>query len=371
MNKPHSAIFPIRLAVTGIGNCASSLIQGLGYYGKEDRGPSSGLMHPDIGGWHCSDIEVVAAFDVDARKVGRPLAEAIHAPPNCGVVFWKGPVPGGDVTVVKGPVADGIAQHMADHPASQSFRLAEGPEVDPVKILRQVRADVLVSYLPVGADAATRLYAEACLEAGCAMVNCAPSFIASDPVWADRFRQAGQPIIGDDVKSQLGATIIHRALARLFSDRGVEVRHTYQLNTGGNTDFLNMLARDRLVSKKLSKTRAVQSQLAVPLEEWRVHIGPSDYVTWQKDNKVCFLRMEGTGFGSQPIELELRLSVEDSPNSAGIVVDAIRCATLARRRGLAGPLEGVSAWLMKSPPTQMPDHVAKAAIEDFLRSTNK
>lgn len=357
---------PLRIAIAGIGNCASALIQGLGYYRGDGASVPPGLMNPRIGDWGCGDIDVVAAFDVDERKVGKTLSEAIFAPPNCAHVFWDGPVPGGDLIVLKGPVADGIAPHMADFPADRAFRPSAAAEVDPATVLRHNRVDVLVCYLPVGSDAATRLYANACIEAGCALVNCAPCFIASDPEWAERFRRAGLPVVGDDIKSQLGATIVHRALARLFSDRGIGLRHTYQLNTGGNTDFLNMLARDRLASKKLSKTRSVQSQLDQPVEDWRIHIGPSDYVPWQHDNKVCFLRMEGEGFGGQPIEIELRLSVQDSPNSAGIVVDAVRYAGLARARGLAGPLDGVSAWLMKSPPTQLPDHEAKEAIDRFL-----
>lgn len=359
----------IRVAIAGIGNCASALVQGIGYYGAADKEPPPGLMQDEIGGWRCGDIQIVAAFDIDARKVGRPIAEAIFAQPNCANRFWEGAVPGGQVTVVKGPVADGVAGHMAEYPPERAFRVAEGAAVDPAAILKASKADVLVSYLPVGSDLATRAYAAACLQAGCAMVNCAPSFIAADPAWAGRFREAGLPIVGDDIKSQLGATIVHRALARLFSDRGIELQHTYQLNTGGNTDFLNMLARERLVSKKLSKTQSVQSQLQQPLEDWRIHIGPSDYVPWQKDNKVCFLRMEGAGFGGQPIELEMRLSVQDSPNSAGVVVDAIRCAALARQRGEAGPVECVSAWLMKSPPRQMPDHEALAAMTAFINAT--
>lgn len=323
-------------------------------------------MHPRIGDWGCGDMVVVAAFDVDRRKVGRPLAEAIFAAPNCAARFWDGPVPGGETLVAMGPVADGVAAHMEDYDESMAIRCADATPVDVAAHLRAARVDVLVSFLPVGSDQASGLYAAACLEAGCAMVNCVPSFIASDPQWGERFRAAGLPIVGDDVKSQVGATIIHRALARLIDDRGVQLRHTYQLNTGGNTDFLNMLARDRLGSKKLSKTRAVQSQLDVPLADWQVHIGPSDHVPWQKDNKVCFLRLEGSGFGGQPIEVELRLSVQDSPNSAGVVVDAIRCAALARQRGLGGPLAAVSAWLMKSPPQQMRDSEAMAAVEAFI-----
>jgi myo-inositol-1-phosphate synthase len=267
---------------------------------------------------------------------------------------------------VMGPVLDGVAEHMANHPAEESFRVASIEPVDVVRTLRDSEAEVLINYLPVGSEQATRCYAEACLEAGVAMVNCIPVFLASDRIWADRFRSAGLPIVGDDVKSQLGATIVHRALARLFTDRGVELDRTYQLNTGGNTDFLNMLERSRLESKKRSKTESVQSQLDVPLDPSKIHVGPSDYVSWQRDNKLAFIRMEGRGFGGQPIELELRLSVQDSPNSAGVVIDAVRCAKLALDRGLSGPLEAASAWFMKSPPQQMRDDEARRALEEFI-----
>lgn len=356
---------PVRLAIAGIGNCASALVQGLCAYG-EMGAPLAGLMHESIGGLTCADVTVVAAFDIDARKVGRPLGEALQALPNCAARFWAGRLPD-KVSVGMGPVLDGIAPHMADYAEEQAFRPADAEPVDVARVLKESGAEVLVSYLPVGADLATKTYAQACLDAGCALVNCAPSFIASDPLWAERFRAAGLPIVGDDVKSQLGATILHRMLARLFTERGIAITRTYQLNTGGNTDFLNMLARDRLASKKRSKTEAVQSQLDIPLAAGNVHIGPSDYVPWQQDNKVCFLRMEGLGFGGQPIELELRLSVQDSPNSAGVVTDAIRCAALALRQGLAGPLEEASAYLMKSPPVQMADAVAHQRYEDFIR----
>jgi len=361
----------IRVAIVGVGNCASALVQGIGYYRRESECTMDGLSHRRIGSWECEDIELVAAFDIDARKVGLSLSEAIFAPPNCAVKFFSGTLPGKDVFVQKGPVADGVAPHMKSHPSERAFRTAPGSEVSPVEVLRKHGVNVLINFLPVGSEAATRLYAEACLHARCAMVNCIPSFVASDTVWSDRFRVAGVPIVGDDIKSQLGATIVHRMLARLFSDRGIRIRHTYQLNTGGNTDFLNMLSRERLASKRLSKTRAVQSQLKVPLEGWRVHIGPSDYVEWQNDNKVCFLRIEGSGFGAQPIHLELRLSVEDSPNSAGVVVDAIRCAALAFNRGLSGAIEEASAWLMKSPPTQLSDAEAKIVFERFIRGTGR
>lgn len=354
---------PLRIAIVGVGNCASALVQGLHAYARTDM--TDGLMHASIGGLTCADIQIVAAFDIDARKVGRPLGEALGAPPNCAAVFWPHPLE--EATVVSmGPVLDGVAPHMADHPEHLAFRVANCEPVDPARLLAETGAEVLISYLPVGADLATRAYAQACLDARCAMVNCAPSFIASDPTWAARFRDAGLPIVGDDVKSQLGATIVHRMLARLFAERGIHLEHTYQLNTGGNTDFLNMLARDRLASKKRSKTEAVQSQLDVPLAPFDVHIGPSDYVPWQKDNKVCFIRMEGRGFGGQPIELELRLSVQDSPNSAGVVIDALRCAGVALRHGVGGPLDEVSAYLMKSPPIQMTDSTARHCCEDFI-----
>jgi myo-inositol-1-phosphate synthase len=275
-------------------------------------------------------------------------------------------IPTSGLTVRMGPVLDGVASHMLDYPDDEAFRPADEEPVDVASVLQETRAEVLVCYLPVGSEQAVRHYAEACLEASVAMVNCVPVFIASDPEWAQRFANAGVPIVGDDIKSQVGATIVHRMLARLFGDRGVHLDRTYQLNTGGNTDFLNMLAHERLKSKKLSKTESVQSQLDERLEGRDIHIGPSDYVAWQNDNKVCFIRMEGRGFGDVPMELELRLSVEDSPNSAGVVIDAIRCAKLGLERGLAGPIEEVSAYYMKSPPVQMRDSTARERTEDFI-----
>ncbi len=361
----------VRVALAGVGNCASSLVQGVAWYTSHDPEKSPGLMHARIGPYAVGDLEFVAAFDVDARKVGRPLEEAIFAKPNRTPVFAAdlsagGRRPRSGVIVAMGPVLDGVAPHMADHPADESFRVAAAAPVDVAKVLRESGAEVLVSYLPVGSEQAARHYAEACLEAGVALVNCIPVFLASEPAFAERFRRAGLPILGDDVKSQLGATIVHRTLARLFADRGLTLDRTYQLNTGGNTDFLNMLERSRLESKKRSKTQAVQSQLDLPLEPERIHVGPSDYVAWQGDNKLAFIRLEGRGFGDQPVELELRLSVQDSPNSAGVVIDAVRCAKLALDRGLAGPLEAASAWYMKSPPRQMRDGEARAALEAFL-----
>ena len=355
----------IRVAIAGIGNCASSLIQGIEYYRTRNASQRQGLMHESIGGWRASDIEVVAAFDIDRRKVGHPLEEAVFAEPNCARVFQSVLPPSG-MTVQMGPVLDGVAEHMTHYGEDEAFRLADESPVDVAAALRASQAEVLVCYLPVGSEQAIRHYARACLEAGVAMINCVPVFLASDIEWANRFRTAGLPIIGDDIKSQVGATIVHRTLGRLFADRGVKVDRTYQLNTGGNTDFLNMLERSRLQSKKQSKTESVQSQLDERLDGHDIHIGPSDYVPWQDDNKIAFIRMEGRGFGDVPLELELRLSVQDSPNSAGVVIDAVRCAKLGLVRGLAGPLEAPSAYYMKSPPRQMRDDAAFRALGSFL-----
>ena len=355
----------IRVAIAGVGNCASALVQGVEFYRQRPAAMFQGIMHPSIGGYGCSDIEFVAAFDVDARKIGRPLEEAIFAKPNCTLVFQSA-LTVSNVIVQAGPVLDGIAPHMAEYPDDVAFRSADLEPTDIAEALGASKAEVLLCYLPVGSEEAVRHYARACLDAGVAMINCVPVFLASDPGWAARFRAAGLPIIGDDIKSQVGATIVHRTLARLFADRGVGVERTYQLNTGGNTDFLNMLERGRLASKKFSKTESVQSQLDERLEAKNIHIGPSDYVPWQRDNKVCFIRMEGHGFGGAPIELELRLSVQDSSNSAGVVIDAIRCAKLALLRGIAGALEAPSAYYMKSPPRQFRDSVARDACEAFI-----
>ena len=354
----------IRIAIAGIGNCASSLLQGISFYANPDNG-TVGLQHPELGGFGVGDLQVVAAFDIDSRKVGRPVEEAIFALPNNTQVFCRQVAKTG-VIVQMGPVLDGVPDHMADYPAHQRFDVASAQPVDIAKVLRESGAEILISYMPVGAQKATEAYAQACLDTGVSMVNCVPCFVVSDPKWADRFRANGIPCVGDDIKAQVGATITHRTLARLFNDRGVKIESTYQLNTGGNTDFLNMLNRQRLASKKVSKTEAVQSQLDVPLDPDHIHIGPSDYVPFQKDQKVCFLRIEGTGFGGVGMNLELRLSVEDSPNSAGVVVDAIRCCKLARDAGMAGPLEEVSAWCMKHPPRQMIDGEARLALEEFI-----
>ncbi len=355
----------IRIAIAGVGNCASSLIQGLEYYRPRGEQDYAGLMHPRIGEWRVSDIEIVAAFDIDHRKVGKSLEEAVFAKPNCTRIFQR-TLPVSGVIVQMGPILDGIAPHMADYGDDEAFRPAAVEPVDVVQSLNDAQAEILVCYLPVGSEQAVRHYAQACLDAGVAMVNCVPVFIASDPTWAGRFRDAGLPIVGDDIKSQVGATIVHRALTRLFGDRGVHLDRTYQLNTGGNTDFLNMLERSRLKSKKHSKTESVQSQLDERLAAADIHIGPSDYVPWQNDNKVAFIRMEGRGFGDVPLELELRLSVEDSPNSSGVVIDAVRCAKLGLERGMSGPLEEPSAYYMKHPSQQMRDSVARDRTEAFI-----
>ncbi|WP_213982115.1 inositol-3-phosphate synthase [Sphingomonas sp. dw_22] len=357
----------INIALVGVGNCASSLVQGLSHY-RDGANDTVGLMHWDLGGYRPSDIKVVAAWDVDRRKVGKDVAEAIFAKPNCTAIFCATVEPTG-AKVRMGKILDGVAGHMADYADDRTFMLDDAKEPtkdEVVAILRASKADVLMNYLPVGSQEASEFYAECALEAGVAFVNNIPVFIASNPEWAERFAKAGVPIIGDDIKAQLGATIVHRVLTDLFAKRGVKLERTYQLNTGGNTDFLNMSNHRRLESKKISKTEAVQSVAAVRLEDENVHIGPSDYVPWQNDNKVCFLRMEGTMFGSVPMNLELRLSVEDSPNSAGVAIDMIRCAKIARDRGLAGPIDAASAYFCKHPRTQMTDDLAQLAVEDFI-----
>ncbi len=355
----------IRIAIIGVGNCASSLMQGIYYYRNRTEKDVAGLMHWDIGGYKPGDIEIVAAIDIDKRKVGRDVSEAIFAPPNCTTVFQKD-IPETGVKVVMGRLLDGVAPHMRDYPEDETFLVADAPESDVTGILKDSGAEIALNYLPVGSEEAARYYAECCLEAGVAFINCMPVFIVSDGEWAERFSAKGIPAVGDDIKAQVGATITHRTLARLFSDRGVRLERTYQLNTGGNTDFLNMLARDRLRSKKVSKTEAVQSVLSEPLSPRNIHIGPSDYIPWLRDNKVCFLRMEGRMFGDVPMELELRLSVEDSPNSAGCAIDAIRCCKLAIERNTGGPLTSISAYTMKHPPQQYPDITARKMVEEFI-----
>jgi len=357
----------VKIAIAGVGNCASSLIQGLNYYKDAESEQIPGLMHTVLGGYKIADIKPVAAFDVDKRKIGLELGKAIFEKPNCTHTFCQ-EIQDYGVTVYKGPVFDGVADHMKNYPDSRRFIVSKEKEVDVVSILKKSRADVLINYMPVGSEDATKFYAQAALDAGCGLVNCMPVFIASNPEWASKFKEKGIPIIGDDIKSQLGATITHRVLTNLFAKRGVKLDRTYQLNTGGNTDFLNMLERSRLKSKKISKTEAVQSQMPERLEAENIHIGPSDYVPWQNDNKVCFIRMEGRKFGDVPIKLELRLSVEDSPNSAGVVIDAIRCIKLALDRKIGGFLEGPSAYFMKHPPIQHEDNQAMEMVESFIHA---
>ena len=355
----------IKMAVAGLGNCASSLIQGIEYYKHVNEKDSIGLMHYEVGGYRAGDIDVVAAFDIDARKVGRDVSQAIFALPNCTKVLYPDMPPKG-VEVKMGPVLDGVAAHMANYPEERRFVVADAEPCDVKRELEESGADVLVNYMPVGSEQATRFYAQTALDAGIGFVNCMPVFIASNPEWAKKFEDRCLPIVGDDIKSQIGATIVHRTLAQLFKDRACTMDRTYQLNIGGNTDFLNMLNRERLKSKKISKTEAVQSIMDEPLNDEDIHIGPSDYVPWQKDNKVCFLRMEGRIFGDVPINLELRLSVEDSPNSGGCVIDAVRVCKLALERKVAGPLLAISAYTMKHPPVQYPDEVAKEMVDRFI-----
>ena len=352
----------VRIGIVGVGNCASALVQGLTYYRDthpDDRVP--GLMHVSLGGYHVSDIEVVAAFDVDGKKVGRDVGEAIFAEPNNTIRFADDVAPLGAL-VQRGPTLDGLGQYYREE-----IRESDEPPVDVTGALREAGVDVLVSYLPVGSEEATRHYAAAALEAGAGFVNCMPAFIASDLGWAKRFAEAGVPIIGDDIKSQLGATIIHRVLAKLFEDRGVRLDHTSQLNFGGNMDFKNMLERERLRSKKISKTQAVTSQLSHGIDSENIHIGPSDHVPWLKDRKWAHIRLEGSEFGNVPMSVELKLEVWDSPNSAGIVIDAVRCAKVAVDRGVGGPLIAPSAYFMKSPPVQFSDDRAHDMVEEFIR----
>lgn len=348
------------MAIIGVGNCASSLVQGVYYYrnaAEDDFVP--GLMHVNLGGYHVGDIDFVAAFDIDRNKVGKDLSEAISAPPNNTIEFCN--VPSTGVVVERGMTHDGLGKYL-----SQIITKAPGSTAEIVKILKDKETDVVVSYLPVGSEEATKWYVEQILAAGCSFINCIPVFIAREKYWQNRFRNAGLPVVGDDIKSQVGATITHRVLTRLFRDRGVKLERTYQLNFGGNTDFYNMLERERLESKKISKTNAVTSQLDYDLGPGNIHIGPSDYVPWLGDRKWCHLRMEGRTFGDVPLNLELKLEVWDSPNSAGVVIDAIRCCKLALDRGLSGTLEGPSAYFMKSPPVQYTDEEARKATAEFI-----
>ncbi len=363
----------IKIAIVGVGNCASALVQGLHYYRGEQLEEATGLMHPRLGDYRPEDIEVVAAFDIDRRKVGRGLNTALFAKPNCAVVFFDHFTQPG-VTVQMGKVLDGVAPHMSAQEDDKTFRVAQAPEPaqeDIVRALRHSGAEMLLNYLPVGSEEATRFYAECALEAGIGFINNIPVFIASDPAWVKRFEEKNLPLVGDDIKSQLGATITHRMLVDLFRTRGVRLDRTYQLNTGGNTDFLNMKNPDRLASKKKSKTESVQSVAGERLSADQIHIGPSDYVPWQGDNKVAFIRMEGRIFGNVPINLELRLSVEDSPNSAGVAIDMIRCVKLALDRKVGGVLTGPSACFCKHPPHQFTDNEAFNMTEAFIRNTGR
>jgi myo-inositol-1-phosphate synthase len=350
----------LRVGIVGVGNCASSFVQGLAHYREAPAEQAvPGLMNAVLGGYHVADIVVASAFDVAAPKVGRDVAEAILATPNNTLRFAEVATTG--TRVARGPTLDGLGRYLAGS-VEESGQAVE----DVADVLRGTGTEVLVSYLPVGSQRATEFYAEAALDAGCAFVNCIPAFIASVPEWEGRFVRRRLPVIGDDIKSQVGATILHRALARLFAERGVRLDRTYQLNFGGNTDFLNMLERDRLESKKLSKTRAVTSQMDAIPAEGNVHVGPSDFVPWLQDRKWAYVRLEGTGFGGVPLNLEVKLEVWDSPNSAGIVIDAVRCAKLALDRGIGGALPGPCAWFMKSPPEQMSDHKAQALTRRFV-----
>src|SRR5438477_3856658 len=350
----------VKVAIIGVGNCASSFVQGLHYYrNARENDFVPGLMHVSLGGYHVRDVEISAAIDIDRNKVGKDVAEAIQTPPNNTYVFAK--VPRTGITVQRGMTHDGLGKYL-----SKIIQKAPGSTVDIVKLLRETGTDVVVNYLPVGSEEATKWYVEQVLDAGCALVNCIPVFIAREAYWQRRFEDRGLPMVGDDVKSQVGATIIHRILTRLFMERGVRLEHTSQLNFGGNTDFYNMLERDRLVSKKISKTDSVRSQLSHEMTADDVHIGPSDYVPWLKDRKWAHIRLEGRGFGDQPINVELKLEVWDSPNSAGVVIDAIRACKLALDRGLKGALRAPSAYLMKSPPEQWSDDVARQRLERFI-----
>ncbi|HET8629077.1 MAG TPA: inositol-3-phosphate synthase [Thermomicrobiales bacterium] len=353
---------PIKVAIIGVGNCASSLVQGVTYYRDAPEGEFvPGLMHVNLGGYHIRDIQFTAAFDIAANKVGKDLGEAIYAEPNNTYKFAD--VPHLGVPIHRGMTHDGLGKYL-----SQVITKAPGETADIVRILRETGTEVVISYLPVGSEMATKWYVEQILEAGCAFVNCVPVFIAREPYWQKRFRERGLPVVGDDIKSQVGATITHRILTRLFADRGVRIDRTYQLNFGGNTDFLNMLERERLESKKISKTNAVTSQLGVPLPADMIHVGPSDYVPWLDDRKWCYIRMEGTTFGDVPLNMEVKLEVWDSPNSAGVVIDAIRCAKLALNHGIAGALIAPAAYFMKSPPQQYTDDEARRLTEDFIRA---
>ena len=355
----------VRVCIVGVGNCASSFVQGLSFYGRSQTNePAPGLMNVDVGGYHVSDVEISAAFDISANKVGRDVSEAIFAQPNNTFRFAS--VPPSGVFVDRGPTLDGIGRYVREDIVE-----SETEEADVADVLLRSGTDVVVSYLPTGSQCATEFYAERAIEAGCGFVNCIPVFVASNPKWRRRFQQAHLPIIGDDVKSQVGATIVHRVLVALFRERGVRLDRTYQLNFGGNSDFKNMLERERLASKKLSKTQSVASQFEVPLTADDIHVGPSDHVPWLTDRKMAYIRLEGTAFGSLPVNLELKLDVWDSPNSAGVVIDAVRCARLAMDRSLGGALLGPSSYFMKSPPRQFTDGEARARTIEFIKGDGR
>ncbi|MEC4985378.1 MAG: inositol-3-phosphate synthase [Oscillatoria sp. PMC 1068.18] len=358
----------IKIALIGVGNCASALIQGINYYQTQTSESAIGLMHWDLGGYKPYDLEVVAAFDIDSRKVNKDIAEAIFAPPNCTTIFCES-IPKTGIKVQMGKVLDSFSDHLRNYPQETTFILSDRPEAtqaEIIKTLQQSQVEILLNYLPVGSETATQFYAECALKANVAFINCIPTFIASNSLWAEKFKKKNIPLIGDDIKSQLGATILHRTLCDLFSKRGIKIERTYQINTGGNTDFLNMLNRQRLASKKISKTDAVQAILPNPLASENIHIGPSDYIPWQKDNKVCFIRLEGKIFGDLPMNIELRLSVEDSPNSAGVAIDAIRCCKLALKNHQGGVIHPPSVYFMKHPPEQFTDDVAYRMLETYI-----
>ena len=357
----------IKIAITGVGNCASALIQGIHYYGnvKNDDEIISGLMHNMVGDYKPSDIKLVAAFDVDKRKVGKDFSKAMFAKPNCTKVFYS-KIPNLGVKVKMGPVLDGVAPHFKNYPEEKAFVVSKEKPVDVVKELKKSGAEILINFVPVGSEKAAKFYAQAALKANCAFINCMPVFIATNKKWEERFKKKNLPIVGDDIKSQIGATIVHRILSHLCAKRGVKIERSYQLNVGGNTDFLNMLSRKRLKSKKISKTESVESQLAKRLSYDNLHIGPSDYIPFLKDRKIAFIRIEGKQFGDIPMEIELRLNVEDSPNSAGCVIDVIRMTKLALDRGVGGALISTSAYFMKSPPQQFTDEKAREMLEEFI-----
>ena len=357
----------IKIAIAGVGNCASALVQGIHYYKevKNDDELVPGLMHNVVGEYRPADIKLVAAFDVDKRKVGQDFSKAMFAKPNCTKVFYS-KIPNLGVKVKMGPVLDGVAKHFKDYPEDQAFVLSKEKPVDVAKELKKSGAEILVNFLPVGSERAVKFYVQEALKANCALVNCMPVFIATDKTWADKFEKKNLPIIGDDIKSQIGATIVHRILSHICSKRGVKIEKSYQINVGGNTDFLNMLSRKRLKSKKISKTESVESQLTKRLSYDNLHIGPSDYIPFLRDRKIAFIRIEGREFGDIPMEIELRLNVEDSPNSAGCVIDAVRMAKLALDRGIGGPLISASAYFMKSPPQQFNDEKAREMVEEFI-----